>query len=385
MTQEQLQSQIASLLLTKKALVKRRAHGLIRYDYLVPGGPYEELWDWDGFFIGASLAMDIPSEAIFLKNWCLNYLKMVERNGFTPGLLTPRGPDNRLKHIKPFLAQGCYFASVFLNDFSWIEPCWNNLKKSVSFRTKSHFDTTYHLGCWNNSMESGADNNIAVINFPEGTVLATDLNTFLYREYRALSKIARKLNRSKEANTLLADAYKIKKSIRKFLWDPDDQIFYNINRTNGHFIRHVSYNSIIPLWAGIAAQDKGRIMIRRYLLNSNKLFSSWGIRTLAKDDVSYNQKNVIKPYSNWQGPVWPIVNYFAIHALLNYGFQKEALLIAERVTRMCLKDIKTTGGMHENYHAETGKPLAAPNFISWNLLVGQMIPQAEKRKNPLAL
>ncbi len=32
--------------------------------------------------------------------------------------------------------------------------------------------------------------------------------------------------------------------------------------------------------------------------------------------------------------------------------------------------------MHENNHAETGAPLAAPDFISWNLLAAQMIDEA---------
>ena len=126
-------------------------------------------------------------------------------------------------------------------------------------------------------------------------------------------------------------------------------------------------------------------MIRRYLLNTNKLLAAHGIRTLAKDDSSYNQTNMIKPHSNWQGPVWPIASYFAMHALLNYGFRKEAGEIAERVARVCLHDIKKTGGTHENYNADTGEPLAAPNFISWNLLVGSMIEQAKSGANPFRI
>src|SRR3989338_10049764 len=111
---DRLQKEITDMLRPKKELVKRRAKGRIHHDYLVPGGPYEEHWDWDGFFIGMALASHISSEAIYLKNWCLNYLKAVRPNGFTPGLLTPHGTDKRLRHMKPFLAQGAYFASNFL-------------------------------------------------------------------------------------------------------------------------------------------------------------------------------------------------------------------------------------------------------------------------------
>src|SRR3989344_6826681 len=96
-----LATQVKQALAPKKAQVKRRAKGFIKHDYLVPGGPYEEQWDWDAFFIGVSLASEIPSEAAYLKNWALNYLEHVHADGYTPGLLTPRGVDPRLKHIKP--------------------------------------------------------------------------------------------------------------------------------------------------------------------------------------------------------------------------------------------------------------------------------------------
>jgi hypothetical protein len=44
-----------------------------------------------------------------------------------------------------------------------------------------------------------------------------------------------------------------------------------------------------------------------------------------------------------------------------------------------LDDLAGNGMMHENYHADTGAPLAAPDFISWNLLVAQMLDEAQTR------
>jgi glycogen debranching enzyme len=117
-------------------------------------------------------------------------------------------------------------------------------------------------------------------------------------------------------------------------------------------------------------------MIDRYVLEARKLWAPHGIRSLAADEPLYNNENVIKPYSNWQGPIWPHANWMVIHALLYYGFPDAAIEVAERVTRLCLDDLEVNGMMHENYHAESGAPLAAPNFISWNLLVAQMIEEA---------
>jgi alpha,alpha-trehalase len=315
----------------------------------------------------------------------LNYFEHIKPNGFTPGLLTPKGTDKRLKHIKPFLAQGAYFASIFLSDFSWLKLHYTALKKSVAYRHYKYYDKKTGLACWYDSMESGADNNVAALGFPNGSIIAADLNAFLYREYKALAAISKKLGYTSDAKRFLALAEKIKQAMNKFLWDEHDNIFYNVSRMTRLPIKRVTYSSYIPLWAGVPSQKQGKDFVKRYLTNQKKLWARHGIRTLSRDDKSYNQKNIIKPYSNWQGPVWPIVNYLAMHALLNYGFKKEAQVLAVKISQLCLVDIQKTGGMHEDYNAETGKPLAAPDFISWNLLVGQMISQVKNGYNPFDL
>ncbi len=372
--------------LSKKMEVKRRAKGALKYDYLVPAGPYEEQWDWDAFFVGMSLLSDLPSEAIYLKGWALNYLNYTNtKTGFTPGLVTPKGRDNRLHHIKPFLAQGSYFASKALKDFSWLKPVYAKLKLSITYRERYYWNKEYNLGTWHDSMESGADNNISCLPYDNGTVIAADLNAFMYREYKALALIAKELGKKGDAKRFQKKAIDVKRNINKHLWDDKDKTYYNVDSQTGEFIKHHTYSNIIPLWAGLLDRKKGREMIKRYWVNPKYMWSKYGIRTLAKNDPAFNNANIIKPHSNWQGPVWPIANYMYLHALLNYGYQKHAKQLADRIVGNCLRDIKKTGGMHENYHSETGKPLAAPNFVSWNLLAAQMPEQAKTKNNPFFL
>lgn len=376
---------ISEALRAKKTLIKRPKKGQIRHDYLVPGGPYNEQWDWDGFFIGMALASEISSEAIYLKNWALNYLEHVRPDGFTPGLLTPDGIDKRLHHMKPFLAQGCFFASRFLDDFSWLLPYTDRLERSVGYREKKFFDAATGLGTWYDSMESGADNNIAALDYPKRGVVGADLNGFLHREYAAMALIASALKDKKMQRRYEAKGKKLKDHIIRYLWHDGDDMFYNLERKTGRHIPRATYASLIPLWSGIASREKGRRMVRRWILNPKKLWAPWGIRTLAADDAAYNQVNMIKPHSNWQGPVWPLVNALTSYILLDYGFQKEARDLAETTAQLILADIRKTGGMHENYNAETGKPLAADNFVSWNLLTAHLIPNIEAGINPFRL
>lgn len=362
--------------------VKRKAKGKIPHDYLVPSGPYEEQWDWDAFFIGMSLASEIPSEAIYLKNWTRNYLAFVEEDGFTPGLLTPEGIDTRLKHIKPFLAQGAFHASKFLGDFSWLSEHIEQIEKVITYRQKKYWSEEMNLSCWFDSMESGADNNIASLHHDDGTVISVDINAFLYLEFKALAHISKELERTEQYEKYLAEADKIKDAINKHLWSEEDGSYYNYDLKTNELIKRDTYSNFITLFAGIASEEQAKELIEKYLINPEKMWGDYGIRTLAKDDEDYNNANIIKPHSNWQGPVWPIANYLYLQGLIRYGYQEKALELAEKITSICLKDIKESDGMHENYDAETGEALAAPNFVSWNLLTEHMHEHAKSGFNP---
>jgi alpha,alpha-trehalase len=368
-----------------KNKVKRKAQGALPYDYLVPGGVYEEQWDWDAFFMGMAISSQNPKEAIYLKNWVLNFIHNAREDGYTPGCVTPKGRDERLNQLKPFLAQGAYYASQFIQDFNWLEAHYAKLKTIILYREKNLWNKKYNLAVWFNSMESGADNNLAALDFPDKTVIATDLNSYLYLEYIALSLIAKKLKNQKDEKIFKQKSQDIKKNINKYLWSEEDSAYYNLDSRNGKFIKRISFNSFHPLWTHIAPPKRAQKFIEKYAINPKKLWSEYGIRTLSKDDPGYNNINMIKPHSNWQGPIWPIANYIYMHSLLNYKYQKKAIDLAKKITKICLLDIEKTGGMHENYNAETGEPLAAPNFISWNLLVANMLKEATTNTNPFRL
>ncbi len=381
--QELLQKHIAPL----KVFVKRRAKGMLKHDYLVPGGPYPEQWDWDGFFIGMALALEIPSEAIFLRNWALNYIENAREDGFTPGLLTPHGPDSRLNQMKPVLAQGSYFAGIFLNDWAWLQgDPYDRLRKIVLYREQTgFFDKTLQLAAWTDSMESGADNAISMLEEPKGSVAAVDCNCWLYREYAAMARIAEALQKQDDVVLFRQKAEDIKTAILTHLWCEEDGTFYNVRFADHSFIRVVEYSVVHPFWTGIASKEQADRFFKMYLLNDEKLRSPFGIRTLAKDHPTYNNANIIKPYSNWQGPVWPIANYMYVQALLNYGYKADARRVSEEVIDLCIRDVQTTGGMHENYDAENGLPLAAQNFISWNLLLLSVLDDVERGVSPFQL
>jgi len=362
------------------------AQGYIKLEYLVPAGFYQQMWDWDGFFIGSHLSsIGRPDN---LKFWTLNFAGSVDSVGYVPGCFTEKGPRPIFGKfaMKPFLAQGAYLSAKALDDFSWIEPVWESIKKVISYREKTQFDPKYGLFFWDNAMQSGADNNPALSNdeHEPSAILGVDINVFQYREYLSMALIARKLEKNGDVSVYNRKAEELKTNILKYHWDPVSQMMWNIRRRDGRPVKRVSYsNFVVLIQKDILPREESRAMIRKYLWNTEHMLAPYGIRSLSKQDPDYNNECIIIPYSNWQGPVWPIANYLYFIGLKNYGFDKECRILANTLGNLVIRDIRSCGSMHETYHADTGETLAPTaaqskdgiftGFVGWNLLVENML------------
>ncbi|MBI1863366.1 hypothetical protein HYS00_04590 [Candidatus Microgenomates bacterium] len=380
-----LRERISTYFRPLREIVKQPPNGVLKYSYLSPApqSVYKELWDWDAFFMGVSLTDRNPDDGIFLKNWALNYIINAQPDGKVPGCLTPEGYDPRLNHMKPFLAQGILIASKALNDFTWIKKNWDVIKKIVLYRESTMWNNKYDLAVWFDSMESGADNNVAAYrgdylnhdagDYPKKSIIAVDANAYTYQEYMSISEIASVIGMAEDSQFFERRAETVRCNMQEHLWSDVDGIFWNLDSSTGQFIKHVSFSCFVPLYAKLATQEQAKLMIENYLLSRAHMQSKFGLRTLSASDPLYNNINMLKPHSNWQGPIWPIANYIYVVGLKNYGYNSEAKRVSDEIAALVLTDLDKNGCMHEDYDAETGEPLAAPNFISWNLLVENML------------
>lgn len=362
------------------------AEGYLEYPYLIPAGFYKQMWDWDGFFMGNYFVSKGKPE--LLKYWALNLIKGIDEEGYVSGCATTTGPRPIFGKfaMKPFLSQGAYLASKGLKDFSWVRPHYEQLKKVLAYREKTQQDSTTGLFYWDIAMQSGADNNPALNYFMEDkrSFLAPDASTWQYREYLAQSALAEKLGELKDAAFYLEKAQKLKSAINDLLWSTEDQVYYTVDQETGEFYKRVSYSSFLPLMAGIAPEKEGKSMIEKYLLDTEHMKAKYGFRTLSAKDPDYNNKNIIVPFSNWQGPVWPIANYIYSIGLKKYGFEKEVAWLGITVGSLLLNDMDKNNTMHENYNADTGVSLAPSDdhidengnivgFVSWNLCMENVL------------
>ena len=365
----------------------RPADGYIRHPYLTPAGYYQQMWDWDGFFIGLHWANQNPAEASYLRDWVLSFAGAADSDGYVAGCITPKGPHPLFGRfaMKPFLAQGALFAALRLRDYEWLRPVWPDMQRVLAYRKRTQYDARWGLWYWDNAMQSGADNSAALTNDPNdrSAILAVDASVYAMREYMAMAVLADHLGDSTLARTYRSEAAATRSAIVKNLWNHYEAAFFNRRRDTGAVIHVLDWTSFLPMLDGLLPAAEARRAIRAHLLNPGEMRSDHGFRSLSRSDPAYSEEPTINPYSNWRGPVWINANFIDWLILRRYGFDSEAHSLALTLAADLHRDIAKWSSMHENYSPETGDGLAptvaeSPDgkfagFVGWNLLAQDML------------
>ena len=356
--------------------------GLLKYDYLVPSGPFHQLFDWDAYFMGVALSYERKGR--YLASTVRNFLEYTGSptssvNGYVPRIIAPEGFWSLPEMCKPFLAQMTYLASESMGNYWWARPLYDKLARTLYFWENSR-RTPDGLFVWFNGDESGVDNTPAVSWEPSEVTEGVDLACYLVREYRAMALLARRLEKADDEKAYRKKADDLVRLINERMWSEADGMYFNIDRRTGQHVRVKAWVSFVPLWAGIAPPERAKATIERHLLNPQEFWGSFGLRTLSPDEPKYTPT---KGY--WKGPTWVVSSYMMSHGLLRYGYRDRAIEEAKRVTALLVRDLEATGGMNENYDPDTGAPAAGTNFLSWNLLALHWVDELESGRDPIAL
>jgi neutral trehalase len=363
--------------------------GILKHEYLVPSGPYWQLFDWDMYFMSVALSYDGVGKPV--ASSVQDFLEFVDEYadwpGYAPREIAPEALWALPEQCKPFLAQAAVRASLTMHDFTWLnEP--NGDSKKTSYQklaeTVAFWENTRRaqdgLFRWYNGVESGVDNNPAVSDRPAEVTEGVDLQCYLYREYQAMAVLAKALGKSDEAVEYAGKAEDLKHRVREKMWSEVDGMFLNIDSRTQHFVRVKTWTNFVPLWAGIATHAQADRTIKEHLLNPKEFWAPNGVRTIAPTEPLYNPSS-----GYWRGPIWVISNYLMMHGLMNYGYKAQAQELARKTVTLLVNDFHASGGMNECYDPDKGIPAAGGKFLSWNLLAEHMVEEAETGSDPTAL
>ncbi len=172
--------------------------------------------------------------------------------------------------------------------------------------------------CWKDSWNSilYADGTLAKL--PRATC---ELQGYVYDARRRCARLAREIwDDDALAEKLEHQADALKQSFNDDFW-LDDRGYYAL-ALDGDKKQVDALTSNIGhlLWSGIVEDDRADQVVAHLL--GPRLFSGWGVRTMAEGDGGYN------PIGYHQGTVWPHDNSLIAAGLRRYGYDEEAATIA---------------------------------------------------------
>lgn len=172
--------------------------------------------------------------------------------------------------------------------------------------------------CWKDSWDSILFSDGALASFPIATC---EIQGYVYDAKRRCARLARKFwNDPETAARLEKEAAELKRRFNKDFWIPEKQFFALALDGKKRKVDSLTSNIGHLLWSGIVDDDKAEACAHH--LVGPRLFSGWGVRTMAVGEGGYN------PIGYHVGTVWPFDNSFVAQGLTNYGFRKEAAIVA---------------------------------------------------------
>jgi glycogen debranching enzyme len=168
--------------------------------------------------------------------------------------------------------------------------------------------------CWKDSWDSISYRNGDLPGFPRATC---ELQGYAYDAKMRGARLARQVWKdSAFADRLEKEAADLKRRFNRDFWVEDGEYFAVALDTDGRQVDSLTSNNGHLLWSGIVDKSKARALARH--LTGPRLFSGWGIRTLADGEARYN------PIGYHVGTIWPFDNSFIAWGLRRYGFKEEA-------------------------------------------------------------
>jgi alpha,alpha-trehalase len=185
-----------------------------------------------------------------------------------------------------------------------------------------------------------------------------DLNCYLYVYERNLASFHSLFNHA-DSTKWLSLAHKRKKLINKYLFNPNDSLFYDYDYVNNRHSGIVSAAIFHVLWAKIADDDQALAVVQ----NLPKLEYKYGISTCAPGERNYVYQ--------WDYPNgWPPLQQIAVEGLQNYGYNTEANRIALKYFRAMIETYNKTNNLWEKYNVTDGSKNAVneyqmPDMMGW--------------------
>jgi glycogen debranching enzyme len=200
---------------------------------------------------------------------------------------------------------------------TWIDEYADLQKNGYVSYQRRNAKTGLENQCWKDSWDSICYRNGDLPGYPRATC---ELQGYAYDAKMRAARLARQVWHDPAfADHLEKEAADLKRRFNRDFWVEDGEYFAVALDSDGRQVDSLTSNIGHLLWSGIVDKSKTRAVVRH--LMSPRMFSGWGIRTMAEGEARYN------PIGYHVGTVWPFDNSFIAWGLRRAGFKEEAACV----------------------------------------------------------
>ncbi|MDG4805823.1 glycogen debranching N-terminal domain-containing protein [Micromonospora sp. WMMD1120] len=203
----------------------------------------------------------------------------------------------------------------------WIDNYADLVGNGYIWYERRNTDTGLENQCWKDSWDSISYSDGTLPPFPRATC---EVQGYAYDAKVRAARLAREFWDDPEfADQLEREAAELKERFNREWWVADGEFFALALDPDGRQCDILSSNNGHLLWSGIVEPERAEKLAAH--LVGPRLFSGWGVRTLAEGEIRYN------PIGYHNGTIWPFDNSFIAWGLRRYGFAEEAATIASGI------------------------------------------------------
>jgi hypothetical protein len=189
---------------------------------------------------------------------------------------------------------------------------------------------------------------------------------YIYELKRALATMAIKQGKTDEAELWNLEADKIKASVLERMWDPEEEMFFDVDPATGQRTKVKAATCFYPYFTDIVSEQhlEG---LKRHLFNPKEFWTKYPVPSSSADDEFFSAEPEWKGKRMncpWNGRVWPMTNSHVAEALAHSAIRfndkqlkkKTAEFLTEFIRMMFLDGDPTRPNCFEHYNPLTGEP-----------------------------
>ncbi|HCW07359.1 MAG TPA: glycogen debranching protein [Cytophagales bacterium] len=325
-------------------------------------------WDREPYCTINAASMHHIYEGRWLKDQC--YM-----DGYINYLFYKGGNDRRYSES---IADATYARHLVNGDKKFIVDQLDSMI-AIQNRWADHYDSAKNL-YYIPAMPDATEYNIAAVDasggkggFEGGEAFRPTINSYMFSNALAISKIAALAGREKTSKQYQAQADQLKNNIQNYLWNDDLVHFTDRYKVNNQFVKYWEFirgrelAGFAPWYFNLPDDQPKYHQAWKHLKDTSQLLGKFGFRT-NEPSYQYYFKQLAwfngKRSSQWNGPSWPYQTSQALTGMANFiqHYDQSILTPSDYVNSLRLfarQHLLPAGTINlvENYDPNFGGPI----------------------------